>query len=113
MKKIIWIHSVNANGSVLASYPAIIGGRPSKQMQKELTAALFPEWKITFISYDVKAKICPQADVLVYNQVDAAYLNHYIKQNALAIPYQALQTKAMEEIKDAIEQFAKKNLQKK
>ncbi len=108
MKKLVWIYSVNTRGGILKSSGVGMIWSRSKKLQEQLRIKVEPEWDLSIISYDITTDI-PQADLIMYNEMDQAYMNDEIKKNELSIPYQDLATADVDSIFDKIEAFSKYN----
>ena len=78
MKKLVWIYSVNTKGVNLKSSGSGMIWNRSKRLQEQLRAKVEPEWDLSIISYDITINI-PQADLIIYNEMDQAYMNDEIK----------------------------------
>ncbi|HGF7795234.1 TPA: hypothetical protein QFS66_002316 [Enterococcus faecium] len=108
MKKLVWIYSVNTRGGILKNSGAGMIWSRSKKLQEQLRIKVEPEWDLSIISYDITTDI-PQADLIMYNEMDQAYMNDEIKKNGLSILYQDLATADVDSIFDKIEAFSKYN----
>lgn len=106
MKKLIWIYSVNTKGVNLKSSGAGMIWRRSKKLQEQLRVKVESEWNLSIISYDITTDV-PQADLIMYNEMDQVYINDKIKKNGLSIPYQDLATADVDSIFDKLETFSK------
>ena len=108
MKKIIWIYSVNTKGVNLKSSGGGMIWNRSKKLQEKLREKLKPQWDLNIISYDITTSI-PQADLIIYNEMDRAYINDDIKKIGLSIPYTDLARSDVNSIVNRIELFSETN----
>ncbi|EGO9003084.1 hypothetical protein D2A91_14055 [Enterococcus faecalis] len=106
MKSVVWIYTINTNGTVIRSSGYAMVWISSKRFQDKLKKELQPEWDLTIISYDIAQDDIPNADVIMYNEVDASYLDEKIKNIGLPLSYIDLQTRKADSIKKNLESFA-------
>ncbi len=111
MKSVVWIYTINTNGTVIRSSGYAMVWISSKRFQDKLKKELQPEWNLTIISYDIAQDDIPNADIIMYNEVDASYLDEKIKNIGLPLSYIDLQTRKADSIKKNLESFANNKIQ--
>ncbi|EGO8122306.1 hypothetical protein FAD93_002790 [Enterococcus faecalis] len=111
MKSVVWIYTINTNGTVIRSSGYAMVWISSKRFQDKLKKELQPEWDLTIISYDIAKDDIPNADIIMYNEVDASYLDEKIKNIGLPLSYIDLQTRKADSIKKNLESFANNKIQ--
>lgn len=111
MKSVVWIYTINTNGTVIRSSGYAMVWISSKRFQDKLKKELQPEWDLTIISYDIAQNDIPNADIIMYNEVDASYLDEKIKNIGLPLSYIDLQTRKADSIKKKLESFANNIIQ--
>lgn len=111
MKSVAWIYTINTNGTVIRSSGYAMTWISSKRFQDKLKKELQPEWDLTIISYDIAQNDIPSADIIMYNEVDASYLDEKIKNIGLPLSYIDLQTRKADSIKKNLESFANNKIQ--
>ncbi|MGH1789576.1 hypothetical protein [Enterococcus faecalis] len=111
MKSVVWIYIINTNGTVIRSSGYAMVWISSKRFQDKLKKELQPEWELTIISYDIAQDDIPNADIIMYNEVDASYLDEKIKNIGLPLSYIDLQTRKADSIKKNLESFANNKIQ--
>ncbi|HCQ8731850.1 TPA: hypothetical protein OMH10_002654 [Enterococcus faecalis] len=111
MKSVVWIYTINTNGTVIRSSGYAMVWISSKRFQDKLKKELQPEWELTIISYDITQNDIPNADIIMYNEVDASYLDEKIKNIGLSLSYIDLQTRKTDSIKKNLESFANNKIQ--
>ncbi|EGO8848260.1 hypothetical protein ACHY8Y_002623 [Enterococcus faecalis] len=111
MKSVVWIYTINTNGTVIRSSGYAMVWISSKRFQDKLKKELQPEWDLTIISYDIAQDDIPNADIIMYNEVDASYLDEKIKNIGLPLSYIDLQTRKADSIKKNLESFANNKIQ--
>ena len=106
MKKITWIQSVQLHdGGPPIGYSPNTMLSQTKKIQQQLKAALSEEFIIEFVSFDITTQAVPDADIVIYNDFDARYLNEAIQSNGLLIPFKDIITSNVEIIKQRIDEF--------
>ncbi len=83
MKSVVWIYTVNTDGVVIRSSGSGMMWISSKKFQDKLKKELLPEWNLSIISYDIAKNDIPDADIIMYNEMDMAYLDEKIKNTGL------------------------------
>lgn len=111
MKSVVWIYTINTNRTVIISSGYAMVWISSKRFQDKLKKELQPEWDLTIISYDIAQDDIPNADITMYNEVDASYLDEKIKNIGLPLSYIDLQTRKADSIKKNLESFANNKIQ--
>ena len=111
MKSVVWIYTINTNRTVIISSGYAMVWISSKRFQDKLKKELQPEWDLTIISYDIAQDDIPNADIIMYNEVDASYLDEKIKNIGLSLSYIDLQTRKTDSIKKNLESFANNKIQ--
>lgn len=111
MKSVVWIYTINTNGTVIRSSGYAMVWISSKRFQDKLKKELQPEWDLTIISYDIAQDDIPNADIIMYNEVDASYLDEKIKNIGSPLSYIDLQTRKADSIKKNLESFANNKIQ--
>lgn len=111
MKSVVWIYTVNTDGVVIRSSGSGMMWISSKKFQDKLKKELLPEWNLSIISYDIAKNDIPDADIIMYNEMDMAYLDEKIKNTGLPVSYIDLQTKNTDSIKKKLEKFAENKIQ--
>lgn len=111
MKSVVWIYTINTNGTVIISSGYAMVWISSKRFQDKLKKELQPEWDLTIISYDIAQDDIPNADIIMYNEVNASYLDEKIKNIGLPLSYIDLQTRKADSIKKNLESFANNKIQ--
>lgn len=111
MKSVVWIYTINTNETVIRSSGYAMVWISSKKFQDKLKKELQPEWDLTIISYDITQNDIPNADIIMYNEVDASYLDEKIKNIGLPLSYIDLQTRKTDSIKKNLESFANNKIQ--
>lgn len=111
MKSVVWIYTINTNGTVIRSSGYAMVWISSKRFQDKVKKELQPEWDLTIISYDIAQDDIPNADIIMYNEVDASYLDEKIKNIGLPLSYIDLQTRKADSIKKNLESFANNKIQ--
>lgn len=111
MKSVVWIYTINTNGTVIISSGYAMVWISSKRFQDKLKKELQPEWDLTIISYDIAQDDIPNADIIMYNEVDTSYLDEKIKNIGLPLSYIDLQTRKADSIKKNLESFANNKIQ--
>ena len=106
-----WIYTVNTDGVVIRSSGSGMMWISSKKFQDKLKKELLPEWNLSIISYDIAKNDIPDADIIMYNEMDMAYLDEKIKNTGLPVSYIDLQTKNADSIKKKLEKFAENKIQ--
>ena len=110
MKSVVWIYTVNTDGVVIRSSGSDMMWISSKKFQDKLKKELLPEWNLSIISYDIAKNDIPDADIIMYNEMDMAYLDEKIKNTGLPVSYIDLQTKNADSIKKKLEKFAENKI---
>lgn len=110
MTNVVWIYTVNTNGVLIRNSSSGMIWNSSKKFQDKLKKGLLPEWNLSIISYDIAKNAIPDADIIMYNEMDIAYLDEKIKNTGLPISYIDLQTKNADSIKKKLENFAKNKI---
>lgn len=111
MKSVVWIYTINTNRTVIISSGYAMVWISSKRFQDKLKKELQPEWDLTIISYDIAQDDIPNADIIMYNEVNASYLDEKIKNIGLPLSYIDLQTRKADSIKKNLESFANNKIQ--
>lgn len=111
MKSVVWIYTINTNGTVIRSSGYAMVWISSKRFQDKLKKELQPEWDLTIISYDIAQDDIPNADIIMYNEVDTSYLDEKIKNIGLPLSYIDLQTRKADSIKKNLKSFANNKIQ--
>lgn len=75
MKNVVWFYTVNTDGIPIKSSGSGMLWIRSKKFQDKLKKELLPEWNLSIISYDISKNIIPKADLIIYNEMDSAYLD--------------------------------------
>ncbi len=107
MKKIVWIYSINVYDTSAPfgfGTPGVRGGH-GKKFQAEMKAALQPEIELEFISYNPASNEIPEADLILFNSLDAKRLNDEITDKGIAIPFQDLYMGKVQDIKEYLMPF--------
>jgi hypothetical protein len=99
MKSVVWIYTVNTDGVVIRSSGSSMMWIGSKKFQDKPKKELLPEWNLSIISYDIANNDIPDADIIMYNEMDMAYLDEKKKNTGLPVSYIDLQTKNADSIK--------------
>jgi hypothetical protein len=99
MKSVVWIYTVNTDGVVIRSSGSSMMWIGKKKFQDKLKKELLPEWNLSIISYDIANNDIPDADIIMYNEMDMAYLDEKIKNTGLPVSYIDLQKKNADSIK--------------
>lgn len=106
MKKVKWIFSINSNGGgPPIGYGANMVGSKVKKFQEKIKAELNPAIDVEFISYDTSNNDILNADLIVFNNMDARYINDDIKQKGICIPSNDIYMGNTENIKNIILNF--------
>ncbi|EGO8122301.1 hypothetical protein FAD93_002781 [Enterococcus faecalis] len=111
MKSVVWIYTINTNGTVIRSSGYAMVWISSKRFQDKLKKELQPEWDLNIISYDIAQDDIPNADIIMYNEVDTSYLDEKIKNIGLPLSYIDLQTRKADSIKKNLKSFANNKIQ--
>lgn len=111
MKSVVWIYTINTNRTVIISSGYAMVWISSKRFQDKLKKELQPEWDLTIISYDIAQDDIHNADIIMYNEVNASYLDEKIKNIGLPLSYIDLQTRKADSIKKNLESFANNKIQ--
>ncbi|EKB7628937.1 hypothetical protein OPL79_002605 [Enterococcus faecalis] len=111
MKSVVWIYTINTNRTVIISSGYAMVWISSKRFQDKLKKELQPEWDLTIISYDIAQDDIPNADIIMYNEVDTSYLDEKIKNIGLPLSYIDLQTRKADSIKKNLKSFANNKIQ--
>ena len=109
MKKVVWIYSLNVYDTSIPlgyGYPGIRAWQ-GKSFQAEMKAALEPEIELEFISYNPDSNAIPEADLIVYNSLNARFLSDELRDKGLAIPFQDLYMGKFQAIQEYITTFLK------
>lgn len=101
MKKFVWLFTVNSSGMPPFGYGPNMTSKQIKTFQNSLKESLPPEIDLDFISYDIDTKI-PESDLIIFNNLDARYLDEDIKKNGLVIPSNEIFSMNIEKIKDIL-----------
>lgn len=107
MKRLVWIYSVNSGGAILINSGSGMIWNRSRKVQDRLREMLSDEWAVSIISFDITKDAIPDADVIVYSQMDIAYLPEEIKRQGIEIPFTVLQTGDWSFLKQQLEQLEK------
>ena len=106
MKKITWIQSVQLHdGGPPIGYSPNAMLSQTKKMQQQLKDALAEEFSIEFVSFDITTQEVPNSDIIIYNDLDARYLNEAIQSNGLLIPFKDIITSNFETIQQKIDKY--------
>ena len=106
MKTITWIQSVQLHdGGPPIGYRPNAFSSQIKKLQSQIKAAFAPEFSISFVSFDISSQKRPDTDLIIYNELDARYLNEEIKAAGLLIPFQSMITLDTENIEQHIRSF--------
>lgn len=107
MKKLLWIYSVNTQGVYLNSSGLGMLWNRSKKFQDQLRARISPEWELLITSYDIDNNDIPKADIIMYNEMDQAYIADEIKKRSIVISFQDLVTWDFDNIEKKLGSFKK------
>lgn len=101
MKEFVWLFTVNSRGMTPFGYGPNMSNKQIKVFQNKLKLCLPPEINLNFMSYDIDTKI-PKADLIIFNNLDARYLDEDIKRNGLVIPSNEIFSMNIEKIKELL-----------
>ncbi|MEO1771902.1 hypothetical protein [Candidatus Enterococcus ferrettii] len=109
MQKVVWIYSINVYDTSAPFGFGTPGVRAwhGNKFQSEMKAALQPEIELEFISYNPASNDIPDADLVLFNSLDAKRLSDEITDKGLAIPFQYLYMGKVQEIKEYLMPFLK------
>lgn len=107
MKKLLWIYSVNTQGVYLNNSGLGMLWNRSKKFQDQLRARISPEWELLITSYDINNTDIPKADIIMYNEMDQAYIADEIKKRSIVISFQDLVTWDFDNIEKKLGSFIK------
>lgn len=102
MKTFTWIFSLNSDGIAPFGYGHTMPYTQAELFQNNLKKSLSSEIDLEFISYNINSKIIPDSDLIIYNDLDARFLDEEIKNNSLVVPFSDVFSMNIERIKELL-----------